>query len=227
MVGASLDARTRRATSVRRSLRSRVSAGHAVMLLAGMLGALFTVAALRSADHRVEVVVARADLVPGTVVTADDLRTVRIAADATAMAGLVPAAQQDALIGRVVTTRIAAGRFVARDDVQLARAGDAGRSMSVPIDRAHALDGQLVAGDRVDVVAADDRTHATHYVATNVEVLRVSGDGARGPLAANDRITVTLAVDADTALDLTAALADKNLTLVRATGAPAIVDAHR
>src|SRR5690348_9302828 len=83
-----LDAPHRPARAVRASRRawtSRMSAGHAAMLVAGVLGARSTLVALRGADHRVQVLVARADLAPGTVVTANDVRSVGVNADATAL----------------------------------------------------------------------------------------------------------------------------------------------
>jgi Flp pilus assembly protein CpaB len=220
MVGEALAARPR----PRRPLRSRVSGGHLVMLLAGLLGALCTVAALRSADHRVEVLVARADLAPGDTVRAADLRTVRVNADGGALAGLVRADAVRELAGDVVTSRVRAGHFVTPDDFEPAAASHARRSMSFPIDRAHSLDGALVAGDTVDVVAADARSGEARYVATGVEVLRVAG-GKRSALGGDDSTTVTLAVDPDSALAIASALHGDDLTLVRSTGAAPIEDA--
>jgi Flp pilus assembly protein CpaB len=216
-----LDAPGRPARAVRASRRgwySRISVGHAAMLVAGVLGACCTLVALRGTDRRVEVVVARSDLAPGTVVTADDLRSVRISADAAAMATLIRADAEGTLVGRVVTDRVAAGHFVSVSDVQRAGTTGARRSMSFPIDRAHALDGALVAGDRVDVIATDTHTNAAGYVATNAEVLHLGGTG-HGPLTATDSMTVTLAVDPTVALDIASALHGHDLTLVRATGA--------
>jgi Flp pilus assembly protein CpaB len=221
MVGVALDARPRTGKVGRRPLHSRLSTGHAVMVLAGVLGALFTLAALRSADDRVAVLVARADLTPGAVVQPDDLRTVRIGADAGAMRSLVRAEDAGALVGQVVTARVSAGRFVARDDVQAAGDGAARRSMSFSLARARALDGELVAGDRVDMLSVVQRSGDARFVATNVEVLRVGGDRS-SPLGGNDAVTVTLAVDPDIAIAIATALHDDDLTLVRATGATAI-----
>jgi Flp pilus assembly protein CpaB len=221
MVGVALDARPRTGPVGRRAWRSRVSTGHAVMVLAGLMGALFTLAALRSADDRVDVLVARADLAPGAIVQRDDFRTTRVNADASAMRSFVRADQVDSLVGRIVTTRVRAGRFVAPDDLQRAADGGARRSMSFPIERARALDGELVAGDRVDVVSVAARSGEAQFVATDVEVLRVGG-ASTSPLAGNDAVTVTLAVDPDIALAVATALHGDDLTLVRATGAAAI-----
>src|SRR4051812_32152140 len=102
MVGVALDARPRPVRAARRGVRSRVSAGHVVMIVAGLLGALFTLAALRSADERVDVVVARSDLAPGDVVQRNDLRTVRVNADGDALASFVRVEDVDALLGQVV-----------------------------------------------------------------------------------------------------------------------------
>jgi Flp pilus assembly protein CpaB len=214
-----LDAPGRPARATRRALHSRFSIGHVVMLVAGLLGALGTLAALQRADHRVEVLVARHDLVAGTVVDANALRTVKIGADGDALRGLVRATDVSRLVGKVVTEDVAAGRLVAPTDVRAASAGATPRSMSFPIDRARALDGQLVAGDRVDLVAVDARNERAAYVATNVEVLRVGGGSGHGPLTGSDAVTVTIAVDAPSALDVATAVQAKELTLVRSTGA--------
>ncbi len=226
MVGEALASRPRPAPAARprRSWRSRVSGGHLVMLLAGLLGAILTIAALQSADHRVDVLVARHDLAPGDTVQASDLRTVRVNADANAMAALVRADDLDELVGEVAVARVGRGRFVARDDFEHAGASRARRSMSFSIDRSRALDGELVAGDVVDVVAADARSGEARYVATAAEVLRVAGT-SRGALGGDDTMTVTLAVDPDTALAIATALHGNDLTLVRATGAAAMEDA--
>jgi hypothetical protein len=222
MVGVALDAPPRPARAQRRAVHTRVSAGHVVMVLAGLVGALCTLAALRAADHRVDVVVARHDLVAGTKVAAGDLRTVRVTADGDVMRTLVRADRVGSLIGRVVTARVGAGTFVAPDDVRPAGSAMVPRSMSFSIDRARALDGELVVGDRVDVVAVDTRSAEARYVATAAEVLRVDTKGGRGALGGSDEITVTLAVDAKSALGIATAVHGNDVTLVRSTGAPAL-----
>jgi hypothetical protein len=47
----------------------------------------------------------------------------------------------------------------------------------------------------------------------------VGGGGGSSPLGGTDALTVTLAVDADNALELATALHDDELLLVRSTGA--------
>jgi Flp pilus assembly protein CpaB len=192
------------------------------MLLAGLLGALGTLAALHAADHRVEVLVASGDLAPGTVVRAADVRAVRIGADARVLETLVRARDATRVVGRVVVHRVSAGAFLAAADTQARTAGSASRSMSFALDRSRALDGRLAAGDRVDIVALDTRTGTAEYVATNLEVLRVDGASGHGPLGVSDSVTITIAVDADVALRVATALHGHDLTLVRSTGSSVI-----
>src|SRR6266705_2677739 len=68
----------RPATSLPRSLMSRFSTGHLVMIVAGLLGLLLTVAVLRHADERQPVAVAARDLAPGTALTESSVRYERV-----------------------------------------------------------------------------------------------------------------------------------------------------
>ena len=61
---------------------------------------------------------------------------------------------------------------------------------------------------------------------SDVEVLDING-ASGGPLGAPDELTVTLAVDADAAVRLAAALEGGTVTLVRSTGAAPPADATR
>ena len=88
--------------------------------------------------------------------------------------------------------------------------------MSIPIERARAVNGRLVPGDRVDVVVADGGT-ATIVVAA-AEVLDVEADDGSIGSRRGD-VSVTLAVDARESQLLTAALASGDFVLTRVTGA--------
>lgn len=205
------------ASRPRRSLVSRLSAGHLVMALAGLLGALLTLAALRSADDTIAVAVARHDLEPGTVVGADSFRLVDVKVGASTAATLLPADRIGAVAGQVLVRPLHEGELVTRSLLQPASSGAAGRSMSFAVSRDRAVGGDLSAGDRIDVVAADDGT--ARYVLTAAEVLDVDTGGS-GPLrGGTDDVTVTVAVDERTAIDLAAALDGGTVTLVRSTGA--------
>lgn len=205
----------------RRSLVSRLSAGHLVMMLAGLLGALLTLAALRSADDTVAVAVARSDLAPGTLVGPDSFRLADVKVDDGIAATLLGADEVEAVTGEVVVRPLREGELVTRALLRSPAAGAAGRSMSFALPRDRAVAGDLAAGDHVDVVAARDGVAS--YALVDAEVLAVDAGGS-GPLrgATGDELTVTLAVDARTALAVAAALDGSTVTLVRSTGAQVV-----
>jgi len=202
----------------RRALTSRVSTGHVVMVVAGLLGALLTLSALRAADDTRPVLVAARDIVPGTVIDSRSLRASSIHADAGVLATLFDASAIDDLRGQIAVARIPAGSLVTHDDVQSTTAGKAPRAMSFPIAITRAVGGALVAGDRVDVLSVQHNTGRTNYVATDASVLAFSTHGG-GALQGSDDASITLAVEPEVAARIASALETGSVTLVRATGA--------
>ncbi|MDQ1509330.1 MAG: Flp pilus assembly protein RcpC/CpaB [Actinomycetota bacterium] len=202
----------------RRALTSRVSTGHVVMVVAGLLGALLTLSALRAADDTRPVVVAARDIVPGTVIDARWLRTSNVHADAGVLATLFGANAIDQLRGQIAVARVPAGSLLTHDDVRGVTAGAAPRAMSFPIPVTRAVGGALVAGDRVDVLSVRHNTGRSSYVAIDAMVLAFSNHGG-GALQGSDDASITLAVDPDVAARIASALETGSVTLVRATGA--------
>jgi Flp pilus assembly protein CpaB len=202
----------------RRTLTSRVSGGHVVMVVAGLLGALLTLSALRAADDTRPVLVAARDIVPGTVIDSRSLRPSSIHADAGVLATLFAVSEIDDLRGRVAVDRIPAGSLVTHDDVRESTAGGAPRAMSFPIAIARAVGGALVAGDRVDVLSVQRNTGRSKYVATDAAVLAFSNHGG-GALQGSADANITLAVEPEVAAQIASALETGSITLVRATGA--------
>jgi Flp pilus assembly protein CpaB len=203
----------------RRALASRVSTGHVVMLLAGLLGALLTLTLLHASNDTTPMLAAARDIAPGTVIEASVLRTAHIHADAATLATLFGAHDLDAVRGHVAIEAIPAGALVTRGAVRAAGAGEAPRAMSFPIPRSRAVGGALDVGDRVDVLAVQRTSGRSGYVATNVQVLAFSS-GEAGPLQGSDDASVTVAVDSAAAARIASALETGSVTLVRATGAP-------
>src|SRR5262245_54546871 len=144
--------------SRRRAYASRVSTGHVVMILAGVLGALLTLNVLRAADSTTPVLVAAKDLTPGTVIDAGAVRVAHIHADGKVLATLIPDTALDDVRGQVATSTVHRGSLLSRDQLQAVDGGAAQRVMSFPLSRAHAVAGQLDAGDRVDVLAVERDT---------------------------------------------------------------------
>jgi Flp pilus assembly protein CpaB len=211
-----------RATTVgvvrRRALRSRVSTGHVVMVLAGVLGALLTLSALHAADDTRPILAAARDIAPGTVIDNHALRITRVHVDDEALASLFDAAALDTVRGRVAVAHIPAGSLLNRDAVRTIAVGQAPRAMSFPIARSRAVGGSLVVGDRVDVLGIRRNTGRGGYVATDVQVLAFASRGS-GPLQGSDDASVTIAVDSAAAARVASALETGTITLVRATGA--------
>jgi Flp pilus assembly protein CpaB len=214
----------RAARSRRRTYASRVSTGHVVMVLAGVLGALLTLNVLRAADTTTPVLVAAKDLTPGTLIDADAVRVAHVHVDRNVLAALFPATALDDLRGQVATSTVHKGSLLSRDQLQAVDGGAAERLMSFPLSRAHAVAGKIDAGDRVDVLAVERDTGRSGYVVTNVPVVAVEG-GHSGPLDTNGDLTITVSVDAGDAGRLAAAVEVATVTLVRSTGAPPLQDA--
>ncbi|PLS75322.1 MAG: hypothetical protein CYG61_07985 [Actinobacteria bacterium] len=89
--------------------------------------------------------------------------------------------------------------------------------MSLPVERQHAVGGALRPGDRVDVI---DGAEAS-FVVTNAEVLAVP-NLSNGNLSGTGSYAITIAVDAQGALRLAAAIAGGKVEVVRSTGAEAL-----
>lgn len=189
----------------RRPLTSRLSTGHVVVLLVGLLAAVLNYVVLHERDRTFAVTVAAHDLRPGSEVDLADVRVVDLRIDRSLVGAQV---DHEGVEGSfIAANRIAAGDLVRRSDL---------RAASVPVEQTHAVGGDLVAGDTVDVITVTDGR--SWFVATGVEVLAV-GDPALAGLASIQQYSVTLALDADEALHVAAAVDAGTIEIVRATGA--------
>ncbi|MGH8917247.1 MAG: RcpC/CpaB family pilus assembly protein, partial [Actinomycetes bacterium] len=119
----------------------------------------------------------------------------------------------------VATRRIAAGEPVVASALSRAAAPNGLRAMSVPISPDHAAGGELSVGDRVDVINADGPQAL--YVVRNAEVIGVAPKrGSAGfSSSSTGQFYVTIAVEADPALRLAAAIRAGKLEVLRTTGA--------
>ncbi|WP_344773904.1 Flp pilus assembly protein CpaB [Nocardioides panacisoli] len=166
--------------SPRRRVRDLLgSARRAVLrrrrLLAALCAAGAVLAAVRvaapPAPATVDLVVAARDLPAGTVLSAEDLRTTRVAA------GAVPADVVAAPAGATLAAPLREGEAVT--DVRLVGPGlaapDPGR-VAVPVRFSDAGQAALLGpGDRVDVLATDPEQRTTSTVASDAVVLATPG----------------------------------------------------
>jgi Flp pilus assembly protein CpaB len=166
-------------------------------------------------------VVVAHDVIAGTTLRASDLRTeaVDLPGEMAGRAFTDPAA----VIGRITTTALANGELVQASSVVGGDAADPRFQLSVPVERSRALDGFLVAGEKVDVLATygTGTDAVTFVVVRGADVLRID-QGQRGTLTAtNDTIILLAVARPDDALAVTHAAQAGKITIVRATAAQA------
>jgi Flp pilus assembly protein CpaB len=191
------------------------------MLVAGLVGVVLTLALLRGADDRVQVAVAAHDLAPGARLRTADVRYTPVAMNDELLATTLDRAGVERAQNQVVIGPIRAGELVTRGRLRTRAASHGRRAMSIPIDPARAVDGDLAPGDRVDVVLAGQQEVA--IVVPGAQVLAVDRGDSGTFAAAARQITVTLAVDARESQLLTAALTDGDVAITRVTGARSAV----
>jgi Flp pilus assembly protein CpaB len=190
-----------------------------LMLVAGVAGLVITLGVLRPDSGGERVAIAARDLEAGTVLGPGDVRFESVSVPDRVAGRYVTLRELSRLRGRVLTAPVFADEPVLEAHLRSGAATDGRRAMSIPVDRARAVNGDLAPGDRVDVVvAADD---VVSIVVAGAEVLDVDDDafGTR-----RGEVRVTLAVDARESQLLAAAIADGDFVLTRVTGAPSAAD---
>ena len=213
-----IEAVPRPPSSLPRSLLSRLSTGHLVMIVAGLLGLLLTVAVLRRADERQPVAVAAHDLSPGSAITESAVRYENVKMDDALLDTMLQRDDVQALDGSVAAYPIAKGDLIARRAIRPAAAPAGRRAMSIPIDPARAVNGELEPGDRVDVILAAN--HEVSIIVTDAEVLSVNRPDRGGAFGGIDEsFAVTLAVDARESQLVAGGLAGGDIVITRTTGA--------
>lgn len=203
----------------------RRAPGNAVLLmvLAGLVLLLAAYSLMQDREKSHLAAVASHDLRAGTIIDTGSLEwtEVRVAEDVAATLLLrSDAARVD---GWVAANNVTAGQLLSAADLRAPATGTALRAVSIPLALERAVAGDISAGDRVDVIAARDGQAS--YVAVNLQVLDVSGH-SDGPLrSAGSSWSITVAVDADTALAIAGALDTGTVSVSRSTGAtPAELD---
>ncbi|HEY7705267.1 MAG TPA: RcpC/CpaB family pilus assembly protein [Acidimicrobiia bacterium] len=185
------------------------------MLGAGLAALLANLAFLRQADSSVQVAVASRPLTAGTAVSAADFSAVALNADATILDGLIRWDQRTSTTGMVTARSISAGDLVSHSDLLTAAAPNGLKAMSIPIEPAHAAGGQIIPGDRVDVIGVQDGIAS--FLVTDAEVLQISA-GSSGGLGGVGSSYLVVAVDNASSLRLAEAIAAGTVEVIRSTG---------
>lgn len=191
------------------------------MVASGLLAFVLVVTLLQDRTVTAGVLVADTDILPGTAITPDLVTEVEIPANSDLVGTL---ATFDSIAGDIrAGQRIAAGDPITLTAIAPASTPSTLRAMSIPIDRVDAVGGDLAIGDRVDVLAVVDAD--ARYVAAGLEVLGAQNPNSGGGGLGSPTLTtyyVVVAVDADTALAIAAAMDTGQVSLVRSTGAVAV-----
>lgn len=211
--------RTLGPASRRRGLLSRLSAGHIIMIVAGLLAALVNFNLLQSRDATFPVAVARSDFIPGQPVTAADFRAEEIKATENVLSTLFLYENISSIEGMISIRPIRAGQLVGPADFQEPAAPLQQRAMSIPIETDLAVGGAITESDLIDIIHVDKQV--ARYVAVSIPVLAVAGDEAS--FGGTIDFYVVVAVDAETSLKIASALDEGTVMLVRSTGADAPV----
>ncbi|MEZ5169936.1 MAG: RcpC/CpaB family pilus assembly protein [Acidimicrobiia bacterium] len=194
-----------------------MSVGHLVMVAAGLVGVVATLAALRSSNDATPVAVAAHEILPGDVVMADDVTFVDVDANDDVLDTLVPDGDMSGVEGSIAVHRIGKGELMSVEDLAEEAAPGGLRAMSVPVDESRAVAGELEPGDRVDVLTVVDGEAI--YAVQGAEVLSVDRP-ATGALGGGiEEFSVTVAVDDRQALAVVAGIESGSIVLARSTGA--------
>lgn len=187
-----------------------------IMIGAGLLAFLVNIALLQSGDDQIDVLVLTNDVSAGDRLRAADVGTASIDADSPFRDRTVTPDEGQDLPGFIVTRDIDAGSPLLEDDFRPNAAPGAHRAMSISLPPSRAVAGDIIQGDRVDVISVEDGT-AT-YIATGIEVL-IAAEVEENRLAASGDYSVTVAVDDATALAIARALQVGEVHVIRSTGA--------
>jgi Flp pilus assembly protein CpaB len=194
-----------------------------------MGGALIALAAAlafvaSNADHSAPshtVVVARRVIAPGTQLSSADLeiRSIAISDELVAHGFSDP----DELLHAATLAPIGAGELLQRSAVRVSGAPVSGVDFSFPIDREHAIDGELQSGDTVDVLATfgSGLDAQTALLARSVRLTQVTTTDSSSVAGAGRLVVTASFADTDKVLDVAHAAQVAALTLVRTTGSNA------
>jgi Flp pilus assembly protein CpaB len=174
----------------RRLLQPVPLAGFALMLV----GLLVVLGYSAAAAQRTPILVAARNLPAGAVVRASDLRSSRLGGDGDVLAALVTVGQEQGVVGRRLAVPIGVDQPLPRSALAASSASPAAFTLAVPV--AHAVGGQLQAGDRVSVLATFSNatgTATTEVLARNLVVLAVGQPPSIGdPNLSTIPVTVAL-----------------------------------
>ena len=207
----------------RRKRFPSISGLHLLIVATGVLALVANLVLLRRGeDPLTRMAVTAVDLLPGRSLQPDHIELIPMDVPEPVESGLISEAELGDYQGWVVTASLTSGSVLGKADLRAPFTTSEYRAMSLPVAIEHAAGGNILPGDRVDVIRVDDEEAS--FVATGLRVLEVPGrtDGAFG---LSGSFYLVLQVDDRTALLLALALAHAEVEVLRSTGS-ASVDIH-
>lgn len=204
-----------------RSIRRRPAVSHVLVALAVALAFVLNILAFQTRDASVMVAVASQDIAAGSFLGPSMVRLVPIEAGFEGIGSLIDDTAIANRFGWIVQRPVAAGGVIDRMNLVEPVSSSGLRAMSIPVPVSRAAGGTMIAGDRIDVVVVRDGI--AEYVVAGVEVLLVAGGGS-GFASVDYHLVV--AVDAEQALAIAAAISGGTVDIVRSTGAPEVLGAR-
>ena len=209
-------------SSPAKPVRRRPSLSHILIAVTVILAFGLNYLALQDRDAQVLVAVAAEPIAEGTLLTAEVVRFVPLAADFEAANTLFVKDELGQMEGRIFARSIPAGGLIEKGALVDAGVEDGHRAMSIPIAVEHAAGARIVVGDRVDVITVADGV--ARFVATDLAVIAHADTETSG--LSTGAYHVTVAVDEDEALALAEAIAAGSLEIVRSTGAAPVSESQ-
>lgn len=201
----------------RRRWLAAVSGAHLLIVATGVLALVTNLVLLRRGEEPLtQVAVSAVDLAPGRALREGDTQLTPIDVSEEVAAGLISESELGEYQGWLIIGQTVAGSLLTKANLRSPLAPVGLRAMSLPVDASHAVGGDLIPGDLVDVIRVD--AEQASFVATAVEVLAVStqSEGALG--LSGGGFHLVLEVDERTALALALALANAKVEVLRSTG---------
>lgn len=192
--------------------RFRLSAGHLIMIVSGLLAAVLVYSVMRRSDDSVMVAVAARRIAAAEKVDAASVRPAGVRVSPKVLKTLF---RPEDLRGAIwfAVTEIAPDEPITRGKVVAAVRGP---TLNIPAE-VEQIAG-IGVGDRVDVIASSRGTSS--YVLENAEVVAIGGGGTLGGGGLpRGKPYLTVVVDAAGALRVAAALDGSKITILRTTGA--------
>lgn len=197
-----------------------VSSGWVVMLLSGLVAAVIFLVVTNQGATKYSVLVAAHDIKTGQKVTDADFRVAEVNVDQAQLDRLVAKKDSATYVGNVATGPISSGDLITKSALRASAGDDGIRQMSLPVDKPHAVNGNIRVGDRVDVVNEDNG----NFSVTNIEVVSVQASSG-GTLGGANTFALTVAVNSDQATRLAQQLKAGKFDVVLSTGATPIDNA--